>query len=55
VDTQTLAHPAHSSTEERPCACDEGLLSLDHLVEEDGEEVEVVEGLPCRRCTADAR
>ncbi len=45
--TATVPHP---STEERPCACYEGLVYVGHLVEEDGEEVEVVEPVPCRRC-----
>ncbi len=43
----------HPSTE-GPCACYEGLVFIGHLVEADGEEVEVVEAVPCRRC-ADAR
>ncbi len=38
----SLAHPAHPSTEERPCACYDGLVFIGHLVEEDGEEVERV-------------
>ena len=44
---------AHPSTE-GPCACYEGLVYIGHLVEEDGEEVEVYTAYPCRRC-ADAR
>ncbi len=40
----------HPSTEERPCACYEGIVYIGHLVEVDGEEVEVVEDVPCRRC-----
>ena len=40
----------HPSTEERPCACYDGLVFIGHLVEEDGEEAEVVEAVPCRRC-----
>jgi hypothetical protein len=39
----------------RLCACYESLLFLGHLVQEDGEEVEAVEAVPCRRCTVDAR
>ncbi len=37
---------------ERPHACMGGLVFIGHLVvdEEDGEEVEVVEAVPCRRC-----
>jgi hypothetical protein len=52
VDTRSLAHPTHPSTEERPCACYEDGVFVGHLVEEDGEEVEVVEAIPCRRCAA---
>jgi hypothetical protein len=55
VDARSLAHPAHPSTEERPCACYDGLVFIGHLVEEDGEEVAVVEAVPCCRCAADAR
>jgi hypothetical protein len=55
VDARILAHPAHPSTEERPCACYDGLVFIGHLVEEDGEEVAVVEAVPCCRCAADAR
>ncbi len=35
---------------ERPHGCYDGLVYIGHLVEEDGEEVEVVEAVPCRRC-----
>ena len=33
-------------------ACDRGGVFIGHLVEddEDGEEVEIVEAVPCRRC-----
>jgi hypothetical protein len=55
VDARSLAHPAHPTTEERPCACYDGLAFIGHLVEEDGEEVVVVEAVPCCRCAADAR
>ena len=55
VDMKGSAYPAHLSTEERPCACYEGLLFLAHLVEEEGEEVEAVETVPCRRCAAHSR
>jgi hypothetical protein len=37
----------------RPHACCEGLVYIGHLVEEDGEEVEVIEALPCGRCAKD--
>ena len=50
MDTRSLAHPTHPSTEERPCACYEGVVYIGHLVEEDGEAVEVFEAVPCHRC-----
>ena len=34
----------------RPHGCYDGLVFIGHLVEEDGEEVEVVEAILCRRC-----
>jgi hypothetical protein len=41
----------HPSTREEPLhACLEGVVYVGHLVEEDGEEAEVVEAVPCRRC-----
>ena len=55
---QSTAHPAHPSTEERdhPHACNDGVVYLGHLVEDPGtgEEVEVIEAVPCRKC-ADSR
>ena len=35
-----------------PHGCMNGLVYIGHLVEEDGEEVEVIESVPCRRCNA---
>jgi hypothetical protein len=54
--TQKSSAPAHPSTEETPHACLEGVVYIGHLVEdlETGEEVEVIEAVPCRRC-ADSR
>ncbi len=60
MDT-TRVHPhdhddtldAHHSCLERlrPHGCYDGLVFIGHLVEgEDGEEVEVIEAVPCRRC-----
>ena len=61
---QSSAPPAHPSTEEhdveahyaslerlRPCACLDGVVYIGHLVEDPGtgEEVEVVDAVPCRR------
>jgi hypothetical protein len=43
----------HYSALERlddPHGCYEGLVFIGHLVEEDGEEVEVVEAISCRYC-----
>jgi hypothetical protein len=62
------AHPAHPPEDhddtveahyaclERPCACYEGVIYIGHLVEDPGtgEETEVIEAVPCRRC-ADSR
>jgi hypothetical protein len=45
---------AHYACLERPCACVDGLVYIGHLVEQDGEEVEVIEAVPCRKC-ADSR
>jgi hypothetical protein len=37
----------------RPHACYQGVVYIGHLVVgEDGEEVEVFEAVPCRRCAA---
>jgi hypothetical protein len=40
----------------RPCACLDGVVYVGHLVEDPGtgEEVEVIEAVPCRRCTEEA-
>ncbi len=48
------APSTHPATE---CfACYEGLVYIGHLVEdESGEEVEVIEAVPCRRCAGDSR
>ncbi len=51
MDTKnSTATAPNPSTEERPCACYGGLVYVGHLVEEDGEEVEAFEPVPCRRC-----
>jgi hypothetical protein len=63
---QSTAQPANPSTEdhddtveahyaslERPHVCLDGTVFIGHLVVgEDGEEVEVFEAVPCRRCAA---
>ena len=49
-DSEALdAH--HSGLERlRPHGCYRGFVFIGHLVEEDGEEAEIVEAVPCRRC-----
>src|SRR5919107_1468996 len=63
---KSSAHPAHPSVDhddtieahyaslERPHVCYEGLVYIGNLVEDPGtgEEVEVFEAVPCRRCVA---
>jgi hypothetical protein len=47
--TAPATHPATECF-----ACYEGVVYIGHLVEdESGEEVEVFEGVPCRRCAAE--
>ena len=42
---------AHYASLERPHACTDGTVFVGHLVVgDDGEEVEVIEAVPCRRC-----
>jgi hypothetical protein len=44
---------AHYACLERPHACIDGVVYVGHLVDgEDGEETEVIEAVPCRRCAA---
>jgi hypothetical protein len=47
---------AHYASLERPHVCYDGVVYIGHLVEDPrtGEEVEVIEAVPCRRC-ADSR
>ena len=41
----------HQDQDQRPHACESGIVYIGHLVVgEDGEEVKVVEAVPCRRC-----
>jgi hypothetical protein len=56
VDPKESSAPAYPSSEkENPHACIAGVVYIGHMVEgEDGEEVEVIEAVPCRRC-ADSR
>ena len=54
-DSDTLdAHYSGLERLEAPHGCLSGVVYIGHLVEEDGEEVEVVEAVPCRRCAAEA-
>ena len=51
MDKGRVAHEEHHGEEEYPCACYEGVVFIGHMVEGvNGEEVEVIEGLPCRAC-----
>ena len=58
MDTAESSAPhAHPSIEDHdqdhPHACADGVVFIGHLVVgEDGEEVEVFEAVPCRRCAA---
>ena len=45
------AHYASLERLEAPHACYDGVVFIGRQVEEDGEEVEVMEAVPCRRCT----
>jgi hypothetical protein len=49
------AAPHHDDHVERPHACTDGVVFIGHqVVGEDGEEVEVIEAVPCRRCASEA-
>jgi hypothetical protein len=46
---------AHYASLERPHVCTDGVVFIGHLVVgDDGEEVEIIEAVPCR-CCADSR
>jgi hypothetical protein len=49
-DDAVEAHYSGLERLEAPHACLGGVVYVGHLVEEDGEEVEVFEPVPCRRC-----
>jgi hypothetical protein len=67
----TIAHDAHPHDDtveahysglerlESPHACTDVVVYIGHLVEDpgtgEGEEVEVIEAVPCRRCAEEAR
>ena len=49
--TEKSSAPAHPPTDESLHACLEGVVYIGRLVvDEEGEEVEVIEAVPCRRC-----
>ncbi len=51
MNNSTAPEP-HPSTDESPDACTDGVVYIGHLVaDEDGNEAEVYEAVPCRRCT----
>ena len=51
--TSAAAHPP-TEEETPPCCCYGGVVYIGHMViGEDGEEVEVFETVPCRRCARD--
>jgi DsbC/DsbD-like thiol-disulfide interchange protein len=54
VDERSLAYPSPAKLdEERGCfACYQGVVYIGHTVHVDGDEVEVLEAVPCRRCAA---
>jgi len=54
MDTPRVPHD-HDDSEEVPHGCYRGLVFVGHMVAaEDGEEIEVFEAYPCRRCAAEA-
>jgi hypothetical protein len=61
VDTKSIppaGDPFHAAPhdQDHPHACNDGVVYIGHLVEDPGtgNEVEVIEAVPCRRC-ADSR
>jgi hypothetical protein len=65
TESSALAHPstenhdtveAHCASLERPHPCYQGVVYIGHLVEDPGtgEETEVIEAVPCRRCAEEA-
>jgi hypothetical protein len=49
-ESRNLAHPEHPATAVHFCACLEGVVYIGHLVEEDGQETEIVEAVMCKHC-----
>jgi len=56
-DDTVEAHYSGLERLEGPHACTDGVVYIGHLVEDPGtgEETEVVEAVPCRRCAEEAR
>ena len=52
MDTQSIrAEPPEVLPEEAPHGCYEGFVYIGHIAEdEQGDPVEVIERVPCRRC-----
>jgi hypothetical protein len=51
-DPFTSAHRHLDDHEEPPHSCIDGVVYIGHMVvDEHGDEVEVVEATPCRRCS----
>ena len=54
VDDAVAVH--YAGLERLECAlCYRGLVYIGHLVDEDGEETEAFEAVPCRRCGGESR
>jgi len=53
--TSHLAEQRMATWQMRPHACNDGVVYIGHLViDGDGNEVEVFEAVPCRRCAGEA-
>jgi hypothetical protein len=48
------AAPRHDR-DESPHACYDAVVYIGHMIEEDGDEVERIEAVPCRRCSEASR
>jgi hypothetical protein len=58
VDTPTIppaGDPFTSAPQRHPHGCYDGFVYIGHVVEDEfGDEVEVIERVPCRRCRLEA-
>ncbi len=52
IDMHYAALGRLEGPDDTPHGCMNGLVFIGHMIEEDGEEVEVFESVPCRRCSA---